>query len=312
MKEVKRKLYLDIVNSIKKGLNPAKISTRLNISIPNLSYYLSSLKREGVIKKVGYGVWEVIPSGEVKILSQDGNSQVQNVRGHAFIWKIKPNKKFNWLEILKLNNINYELKGLQSTPRIIIERKKILLGKNYITIFEPKGNNFWGINTIDSKKNAIQSFLVTMEGIFKITGEFKYKFKVARQHYGFVNNLEAIHFEHKGKTILIKNEKGYWFSIDYSSNIYKEAETISEEQADIHGLQYQNYMNSHERTNFKVTPEFILEALNKVKENQNMYAENMVSHVEAIKTLSQGVKDLVKEVQELRRINNLGNRGDSD
>lgn len=293
-KEVKKNFELDILNSIKKGLNPSKIAIQLNISLPNLSYYLSSLKKQGVIKKIGYGVWEVIPSGEVKILSQEGSSQVKKVRGHAFIWKIKPNKSFNWIEILNNLKVPYEMKGLQNTPRIIIDNKKVLLGKNFITIFEPKGNNFWGENPIQSKKNAIQSFLVTMEGIFNLFGEFKYNFRVRRQHYGFVNSKDAIHFESKRQSILIKNEKGYWFSIDYSSNKYREAETISEKEADIHGLQYQNYMNSHERTNFKVTPEFTLEAINKVTNNQLMFDKNIKEHFEVL----QGIKEAIKELKD--------------
>ena len=53
-------LNFTIYQQIKQGLNPAKISKKFNIKKTTLKYYLSSLKRVGFIKKVGYGVWEII------------------------------------------------------------------------------------------------------------------------------------------------------------------------------------------------------------------------------------------------------------
>lgn len=287
VKEVKKDFELDIVNLLKKGLNPSKISTHLNISMPNLSYYLSSLKKQGVIEKIGYGVWKVIPSGEVKILTHKGSLQVKDVRGHAFIWKIQPNKKFNWEELLK--DKEYELKGISKTPRIMINGKKVWLGTNYITIFEPDWNSFFATNPIEAKKNAVFDMIDTINKLKEITGDFKYKFACKRQHYGFVNNPEAMYFERQGKRILIKNEKGYWFSIDYSQNKYKEAETIHEKDADVDGMGYQRLMNSHEKTDFKVTPEFILTIFEQVAENQlkseiqlNEFSKQIKSHLALI------------------------------
>ncbi|MCX6748443.1 MAG: hypothetical protein NT076_02460 [Candidatus Pacearchaeota archaeon] len=160
-----------------------------------------------VIKKVGYGVWEVIPSGEVKILSHKASLQVKEVRGHAFIWKIKPHRKFNWIDILTSKNIDYTLKGFAKTPRIMINNKKVWLGRNYITIFEPKWNSFFAVNPIEAKKEAVFDMLDTIKEIKEIIGDFKYDFTCRRQHYGFVNNKEAMHFIKEGKKILIKNEK---------------------------------------------------------------------------------------------------------
>jgi DNA-binding transcriptional ArsR family regulator len=296
VKEVKNNFELDIVNLLKKGLNPSKISTHLNISMPNLSYYLSLLKKQGVIEKIGYGVWKVIPSGEVKILSHKGSLQVKDVRGHAFIWKIKPNKKFNWIELLKEKKIEYVPKGIKQTPRIILNNKKVWLGQNYITIFEPEWNSSFAINPIESKKQAIFDMLDTIKLIQEITGEFKYNFTCKRQHYGFVNNKEAMFFERKGQKILIKNEKGYWFSIDYSQNKYKEAETIHEKDADIDGMGYQRLMNSHEKTNFQVTPTFLLEALNKITENQ-------VNNEIQVQKFTEQIKSHLLLIQEYRKEN---------
>lgn len=299
VEQVKNNFELDIVNLLKKGINPAKIATHLNISIQNLSYYLSSLKEQNIIKKIGYSTWEVIPSGEVKMLSHKASSQVKESRGHAFIWKIKPNKIFNWKEILELKKIDYVLKGISKTPRIILNGKKIWLGSNYITVFEPKWNSFFAINPIESKKEAIFDLIDTIEALKEIIGDFKYNFTCRRQHYGFINNKEAMFFIKQGKKILIKNEKGYWFSIDHSQNKYKEAETIHEKDADIDGLGYQNLMNSHERTNFKVTPEFILTIMNGIQQNQLIFDRNIKSHLEVLDKIGNAVDSLTNEVKKI-------------
>jgi len=295
VEELKDSFLVDIINLLKKGLNPSKIAVHLNISPQSLQYYLSLLKKQNVIRKVGYGTWELIPSGELKILSHKGSSQLKEVRGHAFIWKIRLNKQFDWIELLKSKQIEYTTKGIRDTPRIILNNKKIWLGKNFITIFEPKLNSYFAINPIESKKEAIFSLLDTIKLIKEITGDFKYTFTCRRQHYGFVNNKEAIYFERKGEKILIKNEKGYWFSIDYSQNLYKEAETIHSKDADIDGLGYQGLMNSHEKTNFKVTPDFILQGFQSLTQASKENNEMLKDIPKIVNQMGEQIKEYHKE-----------------
>jgi predicted transcriptional regulator len=189
MREVKRNLELDIVNSIKKGLNPAKIAVQLNLSLPNLSYYLSSLKSKGIIERVGYGVWQVIPSGEVKINTYHTNSKdIKEIRGHAFIWKVKPKGTFNWLDILNNKKVPYETKGLQKTPRIIVNGKKIWLGQTNIIIYDK--NSHFAINSIESKKLGIwelQELVIVIEKVLGIDLR-GYKFTSRREHYSLIIN----------------------------------------------------------------------------------------------------------------------------
>lgn len=303
MRELKRKLYLDIIDSIKKGLNPSKISIKLNISLPNLSYYLSSLKREGVIRKAGYGVWEIIPSGELKINSLHTTERLKENRGHAFIWKVKPKTSFNWTDILNNKLIPYEIKGIAKTPRIIINGKKVWLGKE-ITIYDR--NSYFGVNSIESRKFGVWELQESVIAIEKALGIdlSGYQFSCRREHHSIIENSLAIQCDREGKSILVRNESGYWFSIDNSLNLH-EAEAIGQDSL-IDALGIQKYFNSHKQTNFKVTPEFVLQSLNGIIQNQDYYSKNMVSHVEAIQTLSQGVKDLVEEVKQLRNIREKG------
>jgi hypothetical protein len=307
-------LYLTILNYLQKGFNPSRICEVLGIKKQKLNYYLSSLKKENYIKKIGYGTWEINPQKEVQQnlkSSHKGSLQVnkevqqKSTRGHAFIWKVRPNKRIDYLALLTQKSIKYELKGISKTPRIVLNDKKVWLGSNHITIFENK--SYFAENTINSKKAAILSFLNDIEDLKQIFGEFKYIFTCRRQHYGFIDNPEAKHFIGNHKKILVKNEKGFWFSIDFSDNLYIEAETIHEQDADIDGLGYQNLMNSHERTKFVVTPDFILNAFNKQNTNingliqtQEMLKQNIELHMKVLKGIKSEVGNLGKAIDKFK------------
>lgn len=57
--QVKKEFLLNILIELKAGLNPSQISIKLSISKQKLNYYIQILKNQGLIKKVGYGTWEV-------------------------------------------------------------------------------------------------------------------------------------------------------------------------------------------------------------------------------------------------------------
>ena len=60
-KEVKRSKELFLLNviSLIKGSNPTEVSKKLSISKQKLNPYIKELKGLHIIKKIGYGVWEV-------------------------------------------------------------------------------------------------------------------------------------------------------------------------------------------------------------------------------------------------------------
>jgi len=51
-------LYLTVYQEVVAGKNPAQICRKYNISKSKLNYYIASLKRKGLIRKVGYGTWQ--------------------------------------------------------------------------------------------------------------------------------------------------------------------------------------------------------------------------------------------------------------
>ena len=64
-------------------------------------------------------------------------------------------------------------------------------------------------------------------------------------------------------------------------------------------LQVQTWWNGHKSTDFKVTPQFILNGFKNLQEDRVYYSENIKSHVKAIQELGSGVRLLTEKVQSL-------------
>jgi DNA-binding Lrp family transcriptional regulator len=281
----KQDFNLTILNLLKEGLNPIDISNKLNISMPNLSYYLRKLKNNGNIKKVGYGTWEV------KNLSL--NTQSKQIRGHAFIWKIKLNKKFDWISLLK--NKDYRLVR-NLIPRLYIKEHKVWLGEKSIIVYENK--SFYASNSINSRKYAVICLFEVLEALEReLSINLRpYVFKPKREHYGMIKNDLARQYNRNNEKMIIKDDiEGEWLWIDDSESL-GELETKNI----VRSKQVQDWWNDNKRYDFKVTPSFLMENINKVTNNQLIFANNIESHIEAIQTLSSSVKMLQEEIINLR------------
>ncbi len=293
---VKKKFLLNLKNALKLGKTPAEISNELNVSKQKLNYYIRQLKNSGELKKIGYGVWE---TKEVKKSTKD--TIEKEVRGHAWIWKIKIPKIKNWnqrIHILNKLKIPYKLVGIRGTPRIIVKGRKVWLGNKNLVVYDI--NSFIGVTSLESRKLAVWGLKLILEALesklkvsLKINGI--YEFKVSREHYALMKNNLAIQCNKDKEKIYVYDKEGLWFCIDNSYNL-DEAETLGN-NAMINNLGVQGYFNSHKATGFKVTPEFILKTMNGIQQNQLVFAENMKSHVSAVKELGRGVRQLTKAVQ---------------
>ena len=293
MKEVKRskkirlktKFLLDLLSD---GKTPAQISKKLGISKQNVYYYTSVLKKRGIIKKLGYGVWEV-----KKYTSNTLSKTSKKIRGHAFIWKVKLHKEYDWIKILAKYKIHYKLVR-SKTPRIIINNKKIWLGKKTIVIYEV--NSFYGVNSIESKKYAVISLIELLESIqnrlrVNLT---PHTFSTSREHYGMIKNELARQYNRKGKKLHIRdNIEGEWLWID-DSEALGELETGQV----VRSKQVQDWWNNHKEHNFKVTPSFLMESLSKLT----------LSQIESSRQLTQfnhQINEHLKLIKEYRKENVL-------
>lgn len=306
-KELKQISYTYIVDSIKKGLNPSQIANELNITPQRLNYYINIAKKKGLIKKIGYGLWEIDPIEELKTSTKATTPQ-QAVRGHAFIWKVqsKKLKGMNWKDYLNNKQIDYDEIGIYRTPRIIVNNKKIWLGKENIIIYEPKDFSLFGENAIECRKLSIYSLLDTLKALETyLSIQIKdFRFTPNREHYSLIKNALAIQCNKANEKINVYNDKGLWLSIDNSFNL-GELENLGSMKNDPMGtnLKVQKWWNSNKDTDFEVDAKFILNSMNGIQSNQAMFMVNIESHIQAIKDISKAVNELREEIKNLRKQN---------
>lgn len=63
LKLFKNHFYLTVLHDIKIGLNPREIARKNKRSIQSIQPYTTKLRRDGYIRKVGYGTWELSAKG---------------------------------------------------------------------------------------------------------------------------------------------------------------------------------------------------------------------------------------------------------
>jgi hypothetical protein len=289
----KKEVYLTILNLMNFGKRPSEIYKILNISKQNLYKYTKTLKELGFIEKKGYGVWEVKRSKPID-LEHAIKWKDKKIRGHAFIWKVK-SKKFDWIDILNKSKTNYSLvRGY--TPRIILKDNKIWLTKESIIIYDSR--SFYGQNAIESRKYAVYGLKLILDLLQKELeiNIGKYLFKPVREHYGMIKNELARQCNDKGEKIIVRDDlDGEWLWIDDSEGMLGELETggkgITKDRAGLN-LEVQRWWNDNKETNFKVTPTFLLESINKVTQNQVVFDKNIIKHQEVLEEMSKTLKEI--------------------
>jgi len=292
MKEEKKQRLLLIVSQIRAGKKPAKISKEQKINKKTLQNHLRQLKEMGCIEKQGYGVWKVLK--EVSISSKATSLQKQ-IRGHAFNWKIKFKNNIDWERRLKKYKIKYQLIGInRSTPRIIFNGKKIWLTKTGLIIYEP--NSFFAISSYTSKGMAVWELNKTIKALgraLRISLE-GYRFATSREHYGMIKNELARQYNNKGEKLYIVDDEGKWMCIDFSHGIH-ELETNKPDTS--RGVQ--NWYNDMKKTNFEVTPTFVLEGMDKIKTNLELMQQS-ISNINQENTIPKQSQPLQKNIRDVQ------------
>jgi len=293
--------YLFLLDLLKQGKSPAQISKEFNISKQRIYYYTTRLKKQGIIKKKQNGVWEIVKD-HIKDARQ---KRIKQIRGHALIWKIKTPKELGkkWINLLEKNNIDYKIQS-NNTIRIFLNKRKIWLAKESIIVYEP--HSFYGKDAFESRKYAVISLIETLQQLsnkihINLT---RYPFKASREHYGMVKNELAQQLNRNNEKLIIRDDlDGEWLWVDDSTGMMGELETggkgITQDRAGLN-KRVQNYYNDHKKHNFQVTASYTLNAINQVTQNQQMFAQNLESHIEAIQTLSQTIKELREEIRNIK------------
>lgn len=301
------KLGLDkILEEIALGSNPSQICKKYGIVKQTLDYSVNKLKKLGCIEKKGYGVWIYVK--EVPKVPKDtkkGHSDFKKqIRGHAFIWKIKFYDPIIWGMKLKNSSIKFSMICRGKVFRIIFENRKIWLTKDGMIIYEPI--DFMGDSSFQVKGQAVYNMDRIVKKLMKRLKiqEQKYKFTTSREHYGIVRNELAKQYNERKEKMQIRGEDGtVWMWIDDSLSLGE-----LENNEPVVNRQVQNFWNDNKKHDFGVTPSFILngfdktsQAIKKNAEHLEFHAENMRTHVKAVQDLGAGVKKLTKIIKELKK-----------
>lgn len=280
-----------IILRLKEGKKAKEIAKELGISSPNLSYYLRKLKNSGEIEYLGKGEWLVKKSIPYTLVKKSNAS-----RGHAFIWKVKINRKIDWKKHLDKKNIKYKLQSNNKVLRIVLSGRKIWLTKEKIIIFEPR--DYFGRNSYQAKGKAVYEMDKIVKKLFNKLGMaiISYKFTTSREHYGLIKNELARQYNDRGEKLHIKSEEGKeWLWIDDSLSLGE----LENNEMKVN-KQVQDFWNDNKKHNFQVTPSFILESIGGVVQNQMIFDKNIELHQSVLEDIRDAVIELKKEIKNLK------------
>jgi predicted transcriptional regulator len=310
----KENFYLPIINFLKTSTNLTKLQEKLNIPRQNLNYYLRELKKRGIIEQKGKGWYELIKG--CKNSTKYGKLLVKDsIRGHAYVLEVKLQKEIkDWdkrIEILKNKKVNYKLVGAKlDIPRIKVLGRKVWLCKDHLRIFDKKDMSYYGNNAKESRNKAISELKLIVGILEKKLGVLikPSDIYIRKEHYALIKNDLAIEENKKGNIWRISDEYGEWLLIDDSLEQGGELENVGKSSYKIN-IPMQKWWNDNKRTNFEVTPTFLMESLNKViqvqkveVENKKEYSRDLVEHKEAIKRMSYNTEANTKSIELLADI----------
>lgn len=308
-------LKLFILSKLQDGLSPSKIAKLGGIKLNALSYHLSSLKAEGLIKHSGYGTWDVCDLGgqkEVQKSTVVANPQRHNfehllpdkVRGHAFQFKFQlPKGLRNWdkrEEIMQNMGIQFRsllIGGQKRGQKLVFDGKKVWLTDKSIIIYEKA--SFIADLASESQSRAISHFLGVLKRLERHLQAnleiHKSRFKVSRQHYALIKNALAKQYDQEGKKLECYTGDGLWLLIDNSLQLH-ETETVHPKTAVEDNKKVQDFFNGIKALE-GFTPQFVVNTLSMQAQNIDQYAIHLKSHVESVQKLGAGV-DKNNEIME--------------
>ena len=303
---------------LKQDKTKKQIREILNIKPSTLANRLRRLENLGAIERKGKYIIKVLRSSHLNPeVTKNQVHKKLNKRGHAFNFKVVlPNEK----DLRIKDKVREEIKKKKLTKlpfgslKLIKDKNTIWINRNSITIYS--NNSYYSKDALHSKFRAlkeIDNLVIYLKDRFELRG--MYGIEVFREHYGLIFNKFAEWTLKRGIKLYVKdkgNKAILWVDDSRKDDInlkeFEGKDPLKMNHAD-------NYFNSHEKTGWKVTPEFnLMVQENQLKineqlaeqgkrntQNLNNYAVHLKAHVQSVKDLGAGVKELVKQIKELKK-----------
>ena len=269
MTPLKKRCEVDIVlNLLSKGFNKKEVRQKLNIKPTALSNHLRRLENSGYIAREGKYIIKVLQSSysHLRVTKNQVHNRL-NKRGHAFNFKVIFLKEEN---LITKPKVQYELKTKSlkklkfGSLKLIKNKNSIWINKGSLTIYS--NNSYYSGNALHSKFRAlkeIDNLVVYLKDRFGFSGI--YGIEIFREHYGLIFNKFAKWILKKGQKLYVKNRGNkttLWVDSsrkdDQGLEEFEGGDPIEINNADA-------YFKSHEKMDWKETPERVRKDLNENK-----------------------------------------------
>jgi len=290
----KKRCELDMVlNLLSIGFNKKEVRKKLNLKPSALSNHLRKLENLGCIERKGKYVVDVLRSSSLnpRVTKNQVHNKL-NKRGHAFNFKIVFPKEGNLKERKEVKH-EFELGNLKrlsfGSLRLTRDKNTIWINNNSLTIYS--NNSYYSKNALHSKFRALKEIDTLVEDLIARFG-FKgiYGLEVFREHYGLIFNKFAKWILKRGGKMYVKSKGDkaiLWVDDSRKDDVglkeFEGKDPITINVAD-------KYFESHEKTGWKVTPSFLLEAINGVTKNQMIFDKNIIKHQRVLDEMSETLK----------------------
>jgi hypothetical protein len=224
-------LYLTILESVKKyGKLPD-----LDIPKTHRNYYVSRLKKQGRIKRISYGVWEVktsisppprVTTNHLGLpCAIDLKKQVRSddVRVHNLMFRLKLETPLSWESRLKARSVPFSRLKF-GVLQIVHDNHKVWLCNGKVIIYVPAGLDYTARKVSKSLLLAVKDFFHFLPGLeaflgFSLRSEEGYVWNVTRKHLSLVKNALAQDYNERKEKLRFYDEKGLWMLADDSFNL---------------------------------------------------------------------------------------------
>ncbi len=220
------KVYLSILESIR---NHGKFPD-LGLSDSVMEKYVCRLKKEGNIKRIGYGVWEVKREelylkentrGLLPTTTPPSVTNSDDVRLHNLMFIVRVD--FLWKNVLEREGIDY--KTLSSGVfRILVDGFRVWLCPGKVIIYVKPGVDFLAHNVSESLRLGLEwfyKFIERLQDVLRV--HFRSAdglvWSVNRKHFSLVKNALAMQYHANGERLKVFDGRGLWLVTDRSFNV---------------------------------------------------------------------------------------------
>lgn len=227
-KKNKKDLFLLVLESIRKdGRLPD-----LGIKKDHREYYVNLLKKQGLIRRIGYGVWEVDerrikPLGVTthhypSLIDSPVEAEVRSddVRVHNLVFKVRFVSPLSWESRLNVRDIHFIRLG-SGVLRIIHDGRKVWLCKDRLIIYNPSGLDYTHRKASGGLLLAVKDFMGFVRSLQALLGlglsqEQGLVWSINRKDLALVKDAIAQDYNSRKEKLRVYDAKGLWLIADDS------------------------------------------------------------------------------------------------